>query len=544
MADQLKKLQYLSLVSKVTTEIESHLGIADKTLSEFIIDLSKGKQSVQQFRTELRQNGADMPDPLVETLWNIIQKLLPGDGKGSNGQQGGSQFAPKPGVKYGGLAVPDSRDRVKQLEEEIIAEGQAKRAAERQQQQPEVEPLRGRENGERHRDRSRDNSRDRHRDGDRDRERDRRRERYRSRSRSRSPQRRRRGGSRSPDRGRRRDRSGSPGRGAPGRGGRPPPQQLLDEPEVYAIYKGRVANVMDFGCFVELHGFSKKVEGLVHLSNISSTKKGGSAKELVSRGAPVFVKVVSKTGQRVSLSMRDVDQATGEDLLPMGKGGAGQDLRSNPAGPASGANAVGNMTALHGLSGIKVRDESLLEDKPRRRGRRMTSPERWEIAQLIKAGVLDVSEYPEFNEEEGGLVHDDEGVEEEFEIDMNDEEPLFLKGVSSRSGAEMSPIKIVKNPDGSMQRAAMTQSALAKERRELREQQQRTLLEAIPKDLSRPWEDPLADAGERALAQELRGIGLGAQEMPEWKKQEMPEWKKQASGEALGEGRLQGSLVQ
>lgn len=51
--------------------------------------------------------------------------------------------------------------------------------------------------------------------------------------------------------------------------------------------------------------------------------------------------------------------------------------------------------------------------------------------------------------------------------------------------AQVSPIKIVKNPDGSMQRAAMTQSALAKERRELKEQQQRTLLEAIPKDLSR-----------------------------------------------------------
>jgi hypothetical protein len=47
----------------------------------------------------------------------------------------------------------------------------------------------------------------------------------------------------------------------------------------------------------------------------------------------------------------------------------------------------------------------------------------------------------------------------------------------------------------------MTQSALAKERRELREQQQRTLLEAIPKDLSRPWEDPLPEAGERHLAQ-------------------------------------------
>ena len=67
-------------------------------------------------------------------------------------------------------------------------------------------------------------------------------------------------------------------------------------------------------------------------------------------------------------------------------------------------------------------------------------------------------------------------------------EPQFLKGQSSRSGVEVSPIKIVKNPDGSMQRAAMTQSALAKERRELKEQQQRTLLEAIPKDLSRSTE--------------------------------------------------------
>ena len=42
--------------------------------------------------------------------------------------------------------------------------------------------------------------------------------------------------------------------------------------------------------------------------------------------------------------------------------------------------------------------------------------------------------------------------------------------------------------------AACLQSALAKERRELREQQNRMLIEAIPKDLSKPWEDPLAGA--------------------------------------------------
>lgn len=76
-----------------------------------------------------------------------------------------------------------------------------------------------------------------------------------------------------------------------------------------------------------------------------------------------------------------------------------------------------------------------------------------------------------------------------------------MKGQSSKSGVEMSPIKIVKNPDGSLQRAAMTQSALAKERRELQQQQQRTLMEAIPKDLNRPWEDPMPEQGERHLAQ-------------------------------------------
>jgi ATP-dependent RNA helicase DHX8/PRP22 len=58
--------------------------------------------------------------------------------------------------------------------------------------------------------------------------------------------------------------------------------------------------------------------------------------------------VVSKTGQRLGLAMRDVDQVTGEDLLPMQRGAGA--AASNPAGPLSGAN----LTALHGLSGIKA----------------------------------------------------------------------------------------------------------------------------------------------------------------------------------------------
>ena len=42
-------------------------------------------------------------------------------------------------------------------------------------------------------------------------------------------------------------------------------------------------------------------------------------------------------------------------------------------------------------------------------------------------------------------------------------------------------------------------------------------LQAVPRDLSRPWEDPLPDPGERQLAQGLRGANLAPQEVPEWK---------------------------
>ena len=38
-----------------------------------------------------------------------------------------------------------------------------------------------------------------------------------------------------------------------------------------------------------------------------------------------------------------------------------------------------------------------------------------------------------------------------------------------------------------------------------------------PPRAHRPWEDPLPEAGERHLAQELRGVGLGTYEMPDWK---------------------------
>ena len=42
---------------------------------------------------------------------------------------------------------------------------------------------------------------------------------------------------------------------------------------------------------------------------------------------------------------------------------------------------------------------------------------------------------------------------------MNDNEPAFLRG-QTKVSREMSPVRIVKNPDGSLQRAAMHQVSM------------------------------------------------------------------------------------
>ena len=45
----------------------------------------------------------------------------------------------------------------------------------------------------------------------------------------------------------------------------------------------------------------------MHIQNMSKTRVG-SAKDVVKRGQEVWVKVISMQGQKISLSMRDVDQ--------------------------------------------------------------------------------------------------------------------------------------------------------------------------------------------------------------------------------------------
>ena len=101
-------------------------------------------------------------------------------------------------------------------------------------------------------------------------------------------------------------------------GAPPPPRRVADPnapPEQGMVYPGRVSNVMDFGCFVQIEGCKGRAEGLVHISLISQAQLR-TPHDAVKRGQPCFVKVLSCTGSKMSLSMRDADQSTGADLNP------------------------------------------------------------------------------------------------------------------------------------------------------------------------------------------------------------------------------------
>lgn len=45
--DAIAKLQYLSLVGKVVSELDNHLGLKDKDLAEFIINLADTSESLK-----------------------------------------------------------------------------------------------------------------------------------------------------------------------------------------------------------------------------------------------------------------------------------------------------------------------------------------------------------------------------------------------------------------------------------------------------------------------------------------------------------------
>src|ERR1700761_1297252 len=88
-------------------------------------------------------------------------------------------------------------------------------------------------------------------------------------------------------------------------------KSIASEPEVGQIYDGKIVKVMDFGAFVTFFG---PKDGLVHVSELAAGRVA-SPKDVVKEGQEVKVKLLGFDDRgKVRLSMKQVDQATGEDI--------------------------------------------------------------------------------------------------------------------------------------------------------------------------------------------------------------------------------------
>jgi polyribonucleotide nucleotidyltransferase len=88
-------------------------------------------------------------------------------------------------------------------------------------------------------------------------------------------------------------------------------KSIVSEPEVGEIYDGTVVKIVDFGAFVNFFGSR---DGLVHVSELAP-RRVAKVSDVVKEGDKVKVKLVGFDPRgKVRLSMKVVDQQTGEDL--------------------------------------------------------------------------------------------------------------------------------------------------------------------------------------------------------------------------------------
>nr|VZI31030.1 unnamed protein product [Spirometra erinaceieuropaei] len=83
--------------------------------------------------------------------------------------------------------------------------------------------------------------------------------------------------------------------------------------KLHSIVRGKVVSIKDFGAFVSIEGSTK--QGLVHRSQISNHRVD-DASEVLEVGEMVFCKIISKEDDKIGLSMKFVNQTSGEDKDP------------------------------------------------------------------------------------------------------------------------------------------------------------------------------------------------------------------------------------
>ena len=404
--DDLEGFELLSLVQKVASELNNHLGIHDKTLAEFIIDQHSKCASLKEFRSSLEETGAEFPPSLIESIDRLIITMHPKhknkrDVKARKRSEYEDDELHKVGRKrniFRGLAIPD---------QEGFWDGKSEAL-----RNADVDPF---------------------------------------------------------------DDTFAQLEGLAGKRGEVGEERYKK--------RGYQPDEDDWNRHVSAHNRDRKRQRTPDHNNVRHQINGS------------------------------------------GKSG-GKDLKGRSDRSYNDRNL--HKDDIRGVRGHRTRydDEVLVvEDStgraPRNR-KRLTSPERWEIKQLIASGYARASDYPDIDEEYHATLTGEGTFEEEQDIDIEvrEEEPPFLVGQTKQS-LELSPIRVVKAPDGSLNRAAMSGSGLAQDRKEIRqaEVKDKAAEQASQVDLNSQWQDPMAAPEQRQFATDLKNAQVQRPNtaVPEWK---------------------------
>uniref|UniRef100_A0A5K3FQY8 Ribosomal RNA-processing protein 43 n=1 Tax=Mesocestoides corti TaxID=53468 RepID=A0A5K3FQY8_MESCO len=83
--------------------------------------------------------------------------------------------------------------------------------------------------------------------------------------------------------------------------------------KLYSVVRGKVVSIKEFGAFVSIEGSDR--QGLLHRSCISNHPVDDVA-EVLEVGERILVKIISDKDGKLGLSMKVVNQTTGEDMDP------------------------------------------------------------------------------------------------------------------------------------------------------------------------------------------------------------------------------------
>eukprot|EP01059_Diplonema_ambulator_P021087 TRINITY_DN3509_c1_g1_i1.p1 TRINITY_DN3509_c1_g1~~TRINITY_DN3509_c1_g1_i1.p1 ORF type:complete len:1010 (+),score=356.42 TRINITY_DN3509_c1_g1_i1:81-3110(+) len=121
------------------------------------------------------------------------------------------------------------------------------------------------------------------------------------------------------------------------------------------------------------------------------------------------------------------------------------------------------------MSGLTFREDPA--GRKRKGFESLTADEKWELAQFQRAGLYkgsDIEKNPLYSKEAGIMQQFDETDDVDYEIELNEREPAFMKGIRDKA-RKASPVKLARSNESALMKSAESGRKQAQERRELKD---------------------------------------------------------------------------